>query len=98
MDGIRAWRPTFGAVALSLGGLLIDERLREAYFEHLKLIAPNPEVPVELQAHYRDLMGQLERLYPSRRRRRVANEEASEIAKQLIAFYDNLLRSRRAAR
>lgn len=67
MDEIRAWRHTFGAVqALSLGAAAVGERLCEAYFEHLRLISPNPGVPAELQAEYHELMGRLQRLYPSR--------------------------------
>lgn len=94
MDRIKAWRHAFGAVqALSLGTNPVADRLRDAYFEHLKLISPNPDVPVELQVEYRELMTELGRLYPSRRIRKVDKERASQLALQVLAFYNELVKT-----
>lgn len=98
MDQIRTWRHTFGAVqALSFGTKPVGDRLRDAYFEHLKLISPNPDVPLDLQAEYQQLMSELGRLYPNRRVRKVEKEQGRQLALEVVAFYEKLLKTLRVA-
>lgn len=94
MDPVKAWRHSFSAIkALAFGRESVGDRLREAYFEHLKLISPNPDVPPELQNEHRELMAELGRLYPTRRARKVDKEKAAQLARQVVAFYDRLLKA-----
>lgn len=93
MDPIKAWRHSFSAVkALAFGNESVSGRLREAYFEHLKFISSNPDVPPALQDEHRELMAELGRLYPTRRVRKVDKDEAAHLARRVVAFYDNLLK------
>jgi hypothetical protein len=98
MDPVKAWRHSFGAVqALAFGTGPVGGRLREAYFEHLKLVSPNPDVPPALQEEHQQLMMELHRLYPTRRVRHVDRQRATELARQVVAFYDKLLKAFQAA-
>ncbi|BAU49144.1 hypothetical protein SVA_2596 [Sulfurifustis variabilis] len=94
MDPVKAWRHSFSAVkALALGRESVGDRLREAYFEHLKFISSNPDVPPALQDEHRELLGELGRLYPTRRVRKVDKDKAAQLAKRVVSFYDRLLKA-----
>ena len=91
MELITIWRHLFSAVLqLGSGEGPIEERLRDAYRNHLRKVSPNPGLPPHLQGDYRQLMGALSALYSEEQA--IDRKTATRLAKQVVAIYDRLTR------
>ena len=87
---IRTWRQVFSAVlALSCMTGPVGERLRYAYWHHLKELPIDRPLPEDLRAELERLLDDLAQAFPAPDARGEP-PQATELAQRLVALYDRL--------
>jgi hypothetical protein len=86
---LKGWRHLFAAVlALATGSGPVEERLRLAYWEHLRLLDPAQSLPDDLRAEFERIRGELAHLFPQREAR-VPEKwvQSSDLAERIVRLY-----------
>lgn len=91
---IEGWRHLFAAVlVLATGSGPVEERLRRAYWEHMRLLDPAQDLPEHLRAEFDEIMQQMAVLFPHPDARVPQKwQQATELAERIVRLYVTYIR------